>query len=128
MKLDTRVFYGCSGKDEMLPCPWPGKVIATDDGSCGFKGFVTEAFASHLERFRKPVVYACGPWPMLKRTALICRQHRIPCQVSLEAMMACGVGACQGCVVQGAKGYLTVCQQGPVFDSRDIDWDQEAPL
>lgn len=128
MKLNTRLFYGCSGKKELLPCPVPGRIIATDDGSCGDKGFVTDAFLTRLEKYRMPMVYACGPWPMLKQTALICRQYGIDCQVSLEAFMACGVGACQGCVVKGVKEYLTVCRQGPVFDSRDIDWEQESGL
>ncbi|MDO9390319.1 MAG: dihydroorotate dehydrogenase electron transfer subunit [bacterium] len=128
MKLESRLFYGCAGKKEMLPCPAPGKIIATDDGSCGYRGFVTDAFLSRIDKFKKPVVYACGPWPMLKRTALICHQHHIDCQVSLEAFMACGVGACQGCVVRGVKEYVTVCRQGPVFDSREIDWEQESGL
>jgi len=128
LKLKAKLFYGCSGKKELLPCLVPGKVIATDDGSCGYKGFVTDAFLSSIGKFAKPAVYACGPWPMLKRTALICRQHNIDCQVSLESFMACGVGACQGCVVKGVQGYLTVCHQGPVFDSREIDWEQEAAL
>lgn len=128
LKLNTRLFYGCSDKKDILPCTFPGKVITTDDGSCGYKGFVTDAFSGRLKKYRKPVVYACGPWPMLKKTALICRQNGIDCQVSLEAFMACGVGACQGCVVKGVKEYLTVCRQGPVFDSRDIDWEQESDL
>ncbi|MBI4727625.1 dihydroorotate dehydrogenase electron transfer subunit [candidate division TA06 bacterium] len=128
MKLNARLFYGCSGKKDLLPCAVPGKVIATDDGSCGYKGFVTDAFLSRINKFRTPVVYACGPWPMLKKTARICRENKIDCQVSLEAFMACGVGACQGCVVKGVKEYLTVCRQGPVFNSREIDWEQEATL
>jgi dihydroorotate dehydrogenase electron transfer subunit len=128
LKLRTKLFYGCSGKKELLPCAVPGKVIATDDGSCGYKGFVTDAFLSSIKELKKPAVYACGPWPMLKRTALICRQHNIECQVSLESFMACGVGACQGCVVKEIKEYVTVCRQGPVFDSREIDWEQESAL
>ena len=128
MKLDARLFYGCAGKKDMLPCPSPGRVIATDDGSCGYRGFVTDAFLSQLEELKKPAVYACGPWPMLKKTALICHQRNIDCQVSLEAFMACGVGACQGCVVKGVREYVTVCLQGPVFDSREIDWEQESGL
>jgi len=128
MKMDTRLFFGCSGKNDLLPCSAPGKVIATDDGSCGYQGFVTEAFLSRLNRYTRPVVYACGPWPMLKQTARICRENNIDCQVSLEAFMACGVGACQGCVVKGVNEYLTVCRQGPVFNSLDIDWEQESDL
>jgi dihydroorotate dehydrogenase electron transfer subunit len=128
MKLETRLFYGCSVKKDLLPCSITGKIIATDDGSCGHRGSVTDVFLQHLSKYRKPAVYACGPWPMLKRTAQICRQHDIDCQVSLEALMACGVGACQGCVVKGIGEYLTVCRQGPVFNSREIDWEQEPAL
>jgi dihydroorotate dehydrogenase electron transfer subunit len=91
LKLDQKIFYGCSGKNDLLPCSISGKIIVTDDGSCGHRGFVTDAFLKHLPKFRKPAVYACGPWPMLKRTAQICREHDIDCQVSLEALMACGV-------------------------------------
>jgi len=128
LKLGQKIFYGCSGKKDLLPCSITGKIIATDDGSCGHRGFVTDVFLKHLPQYRKPAVYACGPWPMLRQTARICHQHQIDCQVLLEAMMACGVGACQGCVVKGTNGYLTVCHQGPVFNSRDIDWEQEAAL
>lgn len=65
---------------------------------------------------------------MLKEVARLCQEFHAPCQVSLESFMACGVGACQGCVVSGTSGYLTVCSDGPVFDSRKIDWEQRSPV
>jgi dihydroorotate dehydrogenase electron transfer subunit len=126
--LKPWVYYGCGGKSDLLPCPGRKKILTTDDGSCGLKGYVTEALIESLNKYDRPSVYACGPWPMLKRTATLCLERGINCQVSLEAFMACGVGACQGCVVKGIKGYLTVCHDGPVFDAREIDWEQDIDL
>jgi len=73
-----------------------------------------------------PAVFACGPLEMLKAVAAMALDKDVPCQVSLEASMACGLGACQGCAVKTASGqdgtYWHVCQDGPVFDVRDLDW------
>ena len=74
-------------------------------------------------------MFACGPMPMLSAVAEIARRRRVPCQVSLEAYMACGMGACLGCVVKGRDhdehqpDYRCVCKDGPVFDSRNLLWD-----
>lgn len=120
-----RLLYGCLTRGALLPhLPVP-RSLTTDDGSCGARGLVTAALARELGRRAGAAVYACGPWPMLRETARLCRERGVPCQVSLEARMACGVGACQGCVVKGTASYLTVCHDGPVFDARAIDWDQE---
>ncbi len=89
-------------------------------------GLVTDHLAELLgdPSFKKPTVYACGPPGMLEAAAAICRDLRVPLQVSLEANMACGVGACLGCAVRTANGdYARVCREGPVFDARDIDWE-----
>lgn len=102
--------------------------IATDDGTVGHPGFVTDLLQGHLAKTKKnyPLVFACGPVPMLRKTAAITRDHGIPGQVSLEAYMACGVGACQGCVVKAASAekqvYFSVCEHGPVFDAASLDW------
>lgn len=102
--------------------------IATDDGSKGHHGVVTDLLRVHLdEKSKGPqrFVYACGPTPMLRKVAEMTMDGTL-CQVSLEATMACGVGACQGCVVKAApeedKSWYHVCKEGPVFNVGQIDW------
>jgi dihydroorotate dehydrogenase electron transfer subunit len=88
-------------------------------------GLVTEHLPALIRDsgFAHPTVYACGPPGMLAAAAKICRDLNVPLQVSLEANMACGVGACLGCAVRTAGGdYARVCREGPVFDAADIDW------
>ncbi len=104
--------------------------VATDDGTLGERGLVTEVLERHVQGAPGAgMIFACGPFPMLKAVALIAQRERIPCQVSLEAYMACGVGACLGCVIKGrnhgedAPDYRCVCKDGPVFDSRELLWD-----
>ncbi|MBW2709859.1 MAG: dihydroorotate dehydrogenase electron transfer subunit [Deltaproteobacteria bacterium] len=103
--------------------------IATEDGSQGHHGRVTELLESVLSSAKeKPVgIFTCGPLPMLKAVSRIALGQNIPCQVSLESNMACGVGACQGCAVKKAPGliepYAHVCQDGPVFDAKTLDWE-----
>lgn len=99
--------------------------IATDDGSSGFKGYVTDLLRRILltaHSSQLTTVYACGPKPMLKEVAAISKKYNIPAQVSLEAHMACGIGACLGCVVNTIDGYRRVCKEGPVFNSKEIIW------
>ena len=106
--------------------------IATDDGTVGQRGFITDLLEGHLGNTKKnhPLVYACGPAPMLKKVAAVIQDHGIPGQVSLEAYMACGVGACQGCAVKAASSedqdYFSVCEHGPVFDPASLDWSSMA--
>lgn len=103
--------------------------ISTDDGSAGHRGLVTELLENHLAGFNgsRSMVFACGPLPMLKEVAAITRNKDVPCQVSLEASMACGLGACQGCAIrrssEQAKTYFHVCQDGPVFHVNVLDWE-----
>ena len=97
--------------------------VATEDGGLGVKGLVTELMETHLPG--SAGVLACGPMAMLKNVARLCAQTRTPCQVSLEAPMACGLGACLGCAVPAAQGgYLRACQEGPVLESGQVDWDR----
>ena len=98
--------------------------IATDDGSLGFKGRVTDLLKRLLSdnNCSPEAIYACGPHPMLKVLAMISQEFNIPAQVSLEEHMACGVGACLGCVVETSEGLKRVCKEGPVFYSKDIIW------
>ena len=103
--------------------------ISTDDGSAGHRGLATELLENRLTGLDgkiNPVVFACGPLPMLKKVAAITLDKNVPCQVSLEASMACGLGACQGCAIRGSSeqntAYFHVCQDGPVFDVNALDW------
>ncbi|MCL2789519.1 MAG: dihydroorotate dehydrogenase electron transfer subunit [Desulfobulbus sp.] len=96
---------------------------ATDDGTLGHHGLVTDVLAAHLSATDR--VYACGPMPMMASVAEMCRAVRIPCEVSLEAHMACGLGACLGCTVHGANGrYLHVCKDGPVMAAEEVAWNR----
>lgn len=94
--------------------------LATDDGSVGHRGLVTELLSEVLSREARPAVYACGPEPMLARVARMCREASVPGQLSLEAPMACGYGACLGCVVATRDGYRRACRDGPVFRAEEV--------
>lgn len=107
-----------------------GTYVSTEDGSLGEEGLVTRVLERKLEKYPDAAVYACGPMPMLEAVQQICAAHEAPLQVSLEALMACGVGACLGCVVKGAghaednPRYLCTCKEGPVFRAEQLDWRQ----
>jgi dihydroorotate dehydrogenase electron transfer subunit len=95
-----------------------GARVATDDGSVGHHGLVTELLAAELERAGGKVeAYACGPPPMLDAVRLLCAAHGVPAQLALESGMACGFGACFGCVVPTRDGYVRLCLEGPVLDA-----------
>jgi dihydroorotate dehydrogenase electron transfer subunit len=102
--------------------------VSTDDGSLGEEGLVTRVLERKLDTYPGASVYACGPMPMLDAVQRICTRRGTPLQVSLEALMACGVGACLGCVVKGAghsdetPRYLCTCKEGPVFRAEQLDW------
>lgn len=98
-------------------------LIATDDGTCGHHGLVTDLLAG----LSFDAVFACGPKPMLQAAARAAKERGVPCQVSMEERMACGVGACLGCAVRlrgenGAESYGHVCKDGPVFDAEQMVW------
>jgi len=96
--------------------------VATDDGSVGHHGLVTELLAAQLARDRHAVVYACGPPPMLEAVRALCSEHDVPAQLALEAGMACGFGACYGCVVPVRDGgYVRICVDGPVLDADRLE-------
>jgi NAD(P)H-flavin reductase len=92
--------------------------VATDDGSVGHHGLVTDLLEAELRARAKAVeVYACGPEPMLEAVRQLCAQHGTPAQLALESGMACGYGACFGCVVPTRDGYVRLCLDGPVLDA-----------
>ncbi len=96
--------------------------VVTEDGSQGEKGLVTDILAEQLESIAPQVVYACGPEGMLRNVAGICARFGVASQVSLEARMACGIGACLGCAVDTIDGYKNVCSHGPVFTAEALGW------
>jgi dihydroorotate dehydrogenase electron transfer subunit len=98
--------------------------VATDDGSDGVEGFVTELLEREIAREAAARVYACGPTPMMHRAAELTEAAGLPCLVSLENRMACGFGVCLGCAVpRSDEGYHLVCRDGPVFESGDLTWE-----
>jgi len=113
-------------------------LVSTDDGSLGSRGRIPDHFTAYLdarpEHYGRSVVYTCGPEPMMRAVAEACDARGIPCQVSLERMMACGMGTCQSCAVpirdaSDPEGwsYKLCCTDGPVFRSQDIVWTQAEP-
>jgi len=97
--------------------------LATDDGSAGEQGFVTGPVTRLLAEERFDVVYVCGPEPMQRAVASLVASVRTECQVSLERLMACGIGACLSCVVSTTDGQKRACVDGPVFDAEEVVWD-----
>lgn len=112
-------------------------VITTDDGTLGFRGFVTQALEQYLDRTDRhvsPIVYTCGPEPMMKRVAQIAAERGLVCQIAVERAMACGMGTCQSCCIRVRKpvdavplrgrdwAYRLACTDGPVFVGSELLW------
>ncbi|MCL2402745.1 MAG: dihydroorotate dehydrogenase electron transfer subunit [Coriobacteriia bacterium] len=100
--------------------------LATDDGSKGHKGFVTGPLQELLEDADNDfdIAYICGPEPMQIACAALCEAAGLEAYVSLERMMACGIGACLTCVIPTSKGPRGVCCHGPIFNSKEVLWDE----
>ena len=94
--------------------------VTTEDGSAGEKGFVTNHSILQQEQFDR--ISTCGPTPMMKAVARLAREKGIDCEVSLENLMACGLGACLCCVEKTIEGNLCVCKEGPVFNINRLLW------
>jgi dihydroorotate dehydrogenase electron transfer subunit len=132
--IDVICYLGATGAAKLVDVArmealCQGVFISTDDGSMGYHGTVTELFARDVTSYESSnaAIYACGPRPMLKKLSEMRVMRALPCQVSLEERMACGVGACLGCSIEtydreGKSTYRRVCKDGPVFDIRDIIW------
>lgn len=123
----SRVFIGAKTKKHVVGTKDLKKLgskvyIATDDGSIGYRGLVTKLLSKELQRTECAVIYACGPKPMLKATAKLAISYKVPCRLSLEEYVACGIGTCLGCAVKTRTGYKMVCKDGPVFDAKEIVW------
>lgn len=130
----VRLFAGGKTRDDVLCITEFERLgvecyTATEDGSLGEQGLVTEALIRRLDALQgKATVYACGPHGMLNAVANIAAKRQIPCQVSLEGYMACGVGACLGCVAPGRNhspetpDFRCVCTEGPVFEAGELKW------
>ena len=99
-------------------------LLCTEDGSRGAQGLATNVLETELAKLEgKGAVFACGPTGMLKRAAQLCLKAGVPCQVSLEEHMACGIGVCLCCPVPVTSGgYKSVCKDGPVFEAREVAW------
>lgn len=97
--------------------------VATDDGSAGHHGLVTELLLAELDgpAAGEVEVYACGPPPMLEAVRAICAERDVPGQLALESGMACGFGACFGCVVPTRDGYVRLCLEGPVLAAASLE-------
>lgn len=102
-------------------------ILTTDDGSYAKQGFAINYLKEDIEKGKVDSIYACGPLPMLKAVQILAIEKDIPCQISLEEKMACGLGVCLGCAVKTAKSpkdapeYLHVCKAGPVFNAKDVE-------
>jgi dihydroorotate dehydrogenase electron transfer subunit len=106
-------------------------VCSTDDGSSGCPGFVTELLRREMARTPADMIYACGPDPMMKAAAEAGRAAGVPVELSLEALMGCGIGACWGCVhrIRGedGEGWVKICEEGPVFPAERVVWAEGRP-
>jgi dihydroorotate dehydrogenase electron transfer subunit len=130
----ARAFYGGRTAADLQLCEsFPALevplVCATNDGSSGHRGLVTEAVEAYLDTRPGPVtLYGCGPDAMLHAVALLAEKRGVPAQVSLDPWMGCGLGTCLGCVVrirrpgEARAKYRCACTEGPVFDARDVVW------
>lgn len=96
-------------------------IIATDDGSAGTKGLVTEIASSLLARERFDMLYACGPAPMMRAMTALAKDT--PIEISVENYFGCGIGLCSGCTIETAAGLRRACVDGPVFDGAGVRWE-----
>jgi dihydroorotate dehydrogenase electron transfer subunit len=121
------ILLGARNKDELTPLVDDFAALgyavqcATDDGSMGHHGFIPDLLDFVLPNVDR--VYTCGPHLMMENIVRKCQQAEVRCQVSLETHMACGMGACLGCTVQGKEGLVHVCKQGPIFNADELGWD-----
>ena len=124
----VQVFLGAKSKADILCQKEFSRLgvkvhVTTDDGSAGDQCLVTDPLDCAVAENPPEIIYACGPPEMLTCVAGIADKHKVSCQISIETMMACGMGACLGCAVASRKhpdAYLHACLDGPVFDTREL--------
>ncbi len=125
-KPPDAIFYGARSKSELVRLEFLSKFkipleIATDDGSAGYKGFITDLIEEELKKEHKDIL-ACGPLPMLKKIAEIGKKYKVRTYLVMETFLACGIGFCRGCVIPLKKGgYIHLCVDGPTFLAEEID-------
>ncbi|MFL5781094.1 MAG: dihydroorotate dehydrogenase electron transfer subunit [Thermoleophilaceae bacterium] len=122
-EIDGQVMLGFRSAEHAAAASLFGgePALATDDGSAGRRALVTELLREALDAASAPTVYACGPPPMLEAVRALCAEREVPAQLALESGMACGYGACFGCVVPTRSGYVRLCVDGPVLDAADLE-------
>jgi len=130
--IEAHMYYGAKSLADL---PLKKKIeenrfalsCATEDGSFGFKGLITEKLESDLDDLQPGIIYACGPEAMLKTIAQTASKRDTPAELSLESMMGCGFGACWGCVKkikkQGEINWTKICEEGPVVAADKIVWE-----
>jgi dihydroorotate dehydrogenase electron transfer subunit len=134
--LRQRLFFGGRTREDIVGLEdFEGYVqeitLATENGSTGHSGYVTEPLAQYLERHhsRKFLLMVCGPWAMLQASVALARKYGHPCLVSMENRMGCGLGVCLGCSIRvtgtGHAAYERVCTEGPVFRAEKVIWERE---
>ena len=131
-KVNGNVFLGFRDKslvvmeDEFKSCS-KSVTVATDNGSYGYDGYAAVAMAEYVDNNKCDMIYCCGPKPMLKTVKMIAEMRNIPCQLSLEQRMGCGIGACLVCTCEttysGTNKHMRVCKNGPVFYSTEVTLD-----
>lgn len=125
-KVEVHILLGGRGSKNIIETEKfskYGKVyISTEDASVGEKGFVTQHSVMHSGDYDR--IYACGPDAMMRAVATIAAKQNIDCEVSLENMMACGIGACLCCVTPTQSGHQCVCTDGPVFNTKVLEWNK----
>lgn len=128
LRIGHEIFYGNKIQDEtvrFLSLLGNGQIsFATEDGSLGFHGLVTDLFAQQMVVAEKSLVLTCGPQKMMQSVAKICRQKNVVCWVSLESTMACGLGVCLGCSVKMKSGQKRICHDGPFFPAEEVIWHE----
>ncbi|MDR0325343.1 MAG: dihydroorotate dehydrogenase electron transfer subunit [Oscillospiraceae bacterium] len=123
---NTHAIAGFRSRESMvLTEEFPSLDICTDDGSAGLAFFPHERLETYMSLKGAPArVLACGPYPLLKAVAEVCKRRGVPCFVSVEERMACGVGACLVCACAVGGQYKRVCKDGPVFDASDVCFEE----
>ena len=129
-----RLFMGGRGKADLVGIEdfqplVRGTLLATEDGSSGYRGFVTRPLEEYLGRHsnKKCLLMVCGPWGMLRASVDLAKKYGHPCLVSMENRMGCGLGVCLGCCIRvhgsGHEAYQRVCTEGPVFWADKVVWE-----